>query len=325
MAQDNTKKALLSFIITYHNEPVEMLIECIKSIQELNLQDDEYEIIVVDDGSDKSPINEMSDQCSNLLYIYQNCMGVSAARNKGMTIATSKYIQFVDADDELIPEAYNHCIEQLKKNTADMVTFNYTKRQHTIASDTFHITTYTSGASLMHGNNIKGSACYYVFRKEAATDLHFTEGIDYAEDEEFTARLLLKVEQVIVTDVKAYFYRQHDLSTTHDNRRIEKRLSDTHTVIYRLRNELDRLPKKEQAALQRRISQLTMDYLYNIIMMTRSKQQLNTAIATMRSEGLFPLPAKYYSNKYDWFRRIIGTTIGRTILLKTLPYIHKES
>lgn len=325
MAQDTTKKTLLSFIITYHNEPVEMLIECIKSIRGLNLQDDEYEIIVVDDGSDKSPINEMSDQRSNFLYIYQNGMGVSAARNKGMTIATGKYLQFVDADDKLIPEAYNHCIEQLKKESADMVIFDYTKSQQNIASDTFHITPYASGASLMHNKNIKGSAWYYIFRKEAAIGLHFTEGIEYAEDEEFTARLLLKVELVIVTDVKAYFYRQHDLSITHDNGRIEKRLSDTHKVIRRLNNELDRLPKNEQAALQRRIAQLTMDYLYNIIMMTRSKQQLNTAIATMKSEGLFPLPAKGYSTKYDWFRRIIGTNIGRTLLLKTLPHIHKES
>ncbi|MBO6217181.1 MAG: glycosyltransferase, partial [Prevotella sp.] len=56
MAQDCTQKALISFIITYHNEPVEMLIKCIESIRSLSLQEYEREIIVVDDGSEISPI-----------------------------------------------------------------------------------------------------------------------------------------------------------------------------------------------------------------------------------------------------------------------------
>ena len=146
-----------------------------------------------------------------------------------------------------------------------------------------------------------------------------------AEDEEFTTRLLLKVEKVVTTDAKAYFYRQHDSSATHDDNRVEKRLQDTLRVILRLHGDLDRLPKNEQAALQRRVAQLTMDYLYNIIMLTHSRQQLDTAIADLQSEGLFPLPKKNYSTKYKWFRRIVGTSVGRTFLLNILPHFKRES
>lgn len=320
MAQDSTTKTFLTFIITYHNEPVEMLSECIESICHLSLQDDEREIIVVDDGSEKSPINEMNDQRAHFLYIYQNRQGVSAARNKGMAIATGRYIQFVDADDHLMTEAYDHCISLLRDDV-DMVAFDYSKQKPHGTQQTYHDTSYTSGASLMHNNNIKGSACYYIFRKEAAPSLRFTEGIDYAEDEEFTAHLLLKMERVIVTDVRAYFYRQHKESATHDNGRTEQRLSDTYKVICRLHTDIDRLPQDEQAAMQRRIAQLTMDYLYNIIIMTRSRQRLDDTIAILRTEGLFPLPAKAYSTKYKWFRRIVSNALGRTILLKTLPHI----
>ena len=160
MAQDSTQKALISFIITYHNEPVEMLIECIESIRSLSLQEYEREIIVVDDGSDKSPINEMPDQRAHFLYIYQNGLGVSAARNKGMTIATGRYIQFIDADDYIITGAYNHCIQLLEKDV-DMIAFDYTKRRQDTTSAPYHETTYASGTSLMHNSNIKGSAWNY--------------------------------------------------------------------------------------------------------------------------------------------------------------------
>ena len=323
MAQDNTSETLLSFVITYHNEPVEMLAECIESIRHLCLREYEREIIIVDDGSDKSPINEMPDHEAHLLYIYQKGQGVSMARNRGLTMASGRYIQFVDADDCLVTEDYNHCIS-LIRDDVDMIAFDYTKRPSS-SHQSYHDTTYQSGTSLMHNHNIKGSACLYLFRKDAAPLLHFTEGIDYAEDEEFTTRLLLKVEKVVTTDAKAYFYRQHDSSATHDDNRVEKRLQDTLRVILRLHGDLDRLPKNEQAALQRRVAQLTMDYLYNIIMLTHSRQQLDTAIADLQSEGLFPLPKKNYSTKYKWFRRIVSTSVGRTFLLNTLPHFKRES
>ena len=54
------EKPLISFILTYYNLPVEMLIECIESILALSLQADEREIIVVDDGSKIRCVNELT-------------------------------------------------------------------------------------------------------------------------------------------------------------------------------------------------------------------------------------------------------------------------
>ena len=42
---------LISFIITYHNEPEAYLRACMESIEALPLAQDEAEVIVVDDGS----------------------------------------------------------------------------------------------------------------------------------------------------------------------------------------------------------------------------------------------------------------------------------
>ena len=86
----------------------------------------------------------------------------------------------------------------------------------------------------------------------------------------------------------------------------------------------DHLPINDKHALQRRVAQLTMDYLYNIIMLTRSNKMLNEQIEKLHNEGLFPLPKANYSKKYVWFRRLTKSSIGRTILLYTLPFMKQE-
>ena len=51
---------LVSFIITYYQLPIKMLQECIESILALSLTDQEREIILIDDGSEKSPVDDLS-------------------------------------------------------------------------------------------------------------------------------------------------------------------------------------------------------------------------------------------------------------------------
>ena len=53
---------LVSFIITYYQLPIKMLQECIESILALSLTDQEREIILIDDGSEKSPLSPMYDK-----------------------------------------------------------------------------------------------------------------------------------------------------------------------------------------------------------------------------------------------------------------------
>ena len=75
--------------------------------------------------------------------------------------------------------------------------------------------------------------------------------------------------------------------------------------------------------MQRRVAQLTMDYLRSIIILTRSKHLLEERIASLEREGLFPLPEKAYSRRYLMFAKMIKTTVGRNLLLMTLPIVGK--
>ena len=74
-------------------------------------------------------------------------------------------------------------------------------------------------------------------------------------------------------------------------------------------------------ALQRRVAQLTMDYLYNIIMQTRSYRQLEKRVSRLYEKGLFPLPNKSYTRKYQWFRRLANHRTGRRLLCQLIPHL----
>ena len=315
---------LVTFVVCYYDLPMQMLCQCVDSILALSLQREEREIIVVDDGSDISPTNALMQYGEDIIYVRQKHSGLSAARNMGINMARGLYLQFVDGDDRLMTEPYNHCLDILRSHEdADMVVFDFT-------SSTDVSTTYTdgpvlSGTDFMRHHNIHGSACLYLFRQKTLSELRFTPGI-FHEDEEFTPQLLLRAEHVYPTDAHAYYYcqRPNSITSTTDEQKVQKRLDDLHAITHRLYLMADRLPLNDRLALRRRVAQLTMDYLYQIIMQTRSAQQLDTRIAMLRSEGLFPLPDEDYSQKYVWFRRMTSTALGRTLLLHSLPLLRKE-
>ena len=317
------KDPIISFIIPVHNIPAEMICDCIDSIRNLTLRKYEREIIVVDDGSDESPINDLWSVVDDIIYIRQKNEGVSAARNVGLRMATGRFIQFVDGDDMLLPP-YEHIIDMIRFDKADMVMFDFTHKMENVIdySEEGPIT----GSELMRKSNIHGSVCGFVFKRSILGSLRFTPGIAYGEDEEFTPQLLLRAEQVFVSTAKAYYYRQR-LSSAVNNRTTRKklqRLHDTLSVILHLQQIQDALPLVDRMAIHRRTAQLTMDYIYNIIVLTHNKHYLNKQLMVLRQKGLFPLPDIKCTTKYNWFRRMSNTSFGRTILMNTLPLLTRE-
>ncbi len=63
-----------------------------------------FELIVVDDGSTDDTANRLAEFGSHLCLIEQPRKGVSAARNRGASIACGHYLAFLDSDDLWLPE-----------------------------------------------------------------------------------------------------------------------------------------------------------------------------------------------------------------------------
>lgn len=313
------EQPLVSFIVTYYDLPVELLCECLDSIMALSLSKQEREIIVIDDGSAYCPMNDLAKYADDIIYIRKANGGLSDARNTGMRMATGRYTQFVDGDDKLNTAPYENCLDTVRFKSPDMVMFDFSTRD---CGDVPYGEAKgpESGAEHMKHNNLHAAAWGYIFRSTLAENLRFTKGI-YHEDEEFTPQLLLRAETVYTTEAKAYMYRERSGSITHDGskRSIVKRLDDTLGVILRLRDLTDTLPMGDSLALRRRIAQLTMDYLYNSMVLTRSADFVEKRVAELERHGLFPLPDRDYTRKYTWFRRMAATKIGRRLLVMGLP------
>lgn len=315
---DNSTRPLVSFIITFYNEPTSMLRECIESVHMLSLSAQEREIILINDGADNDCLLALSDIKDSIIYIRQANRGLSEARNLGMRVATGKYIQFIDADDYLLRVQYEHCLDLVRYHNPDVVLFDFTDKKECEHSDRVpsFLPKPQTGAEYMRQNNLKAPAWGYVFRKSVAATLTFRPGILH-EDEEFTPQLILRCELVFDTHVKSYFYRKRSNSITHaaDTANSQKRLNDKESIIDRLYALKDTLPPIDQPSLQRRIDQMVLDYLYDTVIDTHSVAQLNERVARLESKGLFPPSDKKYTKKYTAFRKLMTSKVGRRLFV----------
>ena len=325
-SKNTTAGPLVSFIIPDYNVSSGILTECLDSIMSLSLSDKEREIILIDDGSAISPLESIAEYQDKIIYVRQRNQGAAAARNLGIDIARGRYIQFLDADDKLITAPYEHCLDIIRYHDADMVLFNMaTEAQDNATVQDFLYDGPVSGTEYMRHNNLKGVPWWYIFRRDMLGTLRFHNGL-IVEDEEFTPQLLLRAEKIYTTKAEAYYYRQTPDSMTHKkgSRWTLKRLNDTVEVLEVLRDRADVLPFKDRLALQRRIDQLTADYLYNVITMTHSRHYLERCITRLRKRGFFPLPEHDYTKKYKYFCRLVNSSAGRRLLLIVLRHRHQN-
>lgn len=78
------------------------LSEAIESV--LNQTYKNIEIIVINDGSKEDLTAFLHQYGGNIIYRYQSNQGAAVARNKGIQLATGKYIAFLDSDDIWLPK-----------------------------------------------------------------------------------------------------------------------------------------------------------------------------------------------------------------------------
>jgi glycosyltransferase involved in cell wall biosynthesis len=318
--QDIQTQPLISFIITTYNLTIPLLQKCISSVLQLSLSKQDREIIIVDDGSDISPINDMLDYRDEIIYLRQKNQGLSVARNTGLNVASGTYIQFIDGDDYIIQPPYEHCLDIVRYHTPDIVLFYGTHHEKSEIPFTFEGP--LTGTEYMNNHNLRASAWGYIFKKQILLDLRFTPNTLH-EDEEFTPQLMLRAEQVYFTNANAYYYRERKTSIMHNNsvQHKQKRLEDIERILCHLQEIATTLPEFDRVALNRRIAQLTMDYLYNVIKLTKSHKCLNESIERLRQHALYPLPNKKYTKSYTTFRKLIDNKIGRELLFLGLTHI----
>lgn len=94
---------------------------CIESL--LKQKVDNYEIILVDDGSsDSSPAmcDEYAQKYAHIKVLHKTNGGLGFARNSGIAMAEGKYIAFVDSDDAVSQDFFSELLDAARKANADI-------------------------------------------------------------------------------------------------------------------------------------------------------------------------------------------------------------
>ena len=117
----------ISIVIPAYN--VEQYIgNCLDSIFNQQIETDQLEVIVVNDGSKDGTediIKQYVYQHPNLIYISQENQGQSVARNTGLKKATGDLIWYVDSDDATTENSINTIFSYFEKYPhADFLTFD---------------------------------------------------------------------------------------------------------------------------------------------------------------------------------------------------------
>lgn len=91
------------------------------------------EIIIIDDGSKDNSleiIKSYAQQYKNIIWRRIPHTGGNHARNVGLSLSKGEYIQFLDADDYILPEKIKHQVDFLESTGADVVYGDWRHQYH---------------------------------------------------------------------------------------------------------------------------------------------------------------------------------------------------
>ena len=88
------------------------------------------EVIVIDDGSTDGSLNIIKSYGSKIIYEAGPNRGGNHARNRGFELSKGDYVQFLDADDYLLPQKIKKQIRFLEANDLDVVYGNWRHQYH---------------------------------------------------------------------------------------------------------------------------------------------------------------------------------------------------
>jgi len=213
----------ISLIIPVYN--VEQYLEkCLTSCIKQDIPLEEYEIIIINDGTKDNSLSiakSFEEKYKNIRVYSQENQGLSAARNKGLSLAKGEYVWFIDSDDWIETNCLSKILTHLENKDIDVIAMGYIKafdNSKENYSVDYHNKEINNGKTLLT-SDFYTPAQLYIYRKKFIEKnlLFFYVGI-FHEDSEFTPRMLYYASKIkILEEPIYYFYKRPNSITTSIN------------------------------------------------------------------------------------------------------------
>ena len=268
----------LSIIVPVYN--VEKYIrQCIESIFLQNLDENCFEVIIVNDGTEDHSMDVIQDvieRHKNITIIQQNNQGLSVARNVGMATAKGQYILMIDPDDLLIENSLKPLLELVIESQTDVVTADYYEMTNAEINST--IIDLPNFADIKIEKNTGEQMFfdflripvhnYTVWRSLYRNDflrkhkITFYPGI-YCQDKPFTHEIYLRAKTCIKVSWPIYIYRRHPQGISYTmSERYAKDCCKAIEIMWNMASNMDLSPK---------IREKMFDYTFNAFAVLSSR------------------------------------------------------
>lgn len=207
------KKA--SFVIPFYNAGA-YLERCLSSVCSQSYP--EKEVILINDGSTDSSCEtarRFAEKYSFIRLVEQENGGVSAARNRGLSLVSGDYLFFVDADDYADKDYASAMIEQMEQNSCEMAVCGY----YTVEPDKENgrRSSFRSSGIMQRGELIDSTLRFRdttsaLWNKCFLTDIIRRNNISFhseyaiGEDLCFIVDYAMCIEKAICTERPLYYY-----------------------------------------------------------------------------------------------------------------------
>lgn len=220
----------VSVVIPVYNRE-NLILKCIKSLNNQTLDKSLYEIIFVDDFSSDNTLQAIERNCdSDLNYtILKRPVGsgsASSPRNDGLNKAKGRYVFFLDSDDNLASDCLESVLNFSEDTSADVT---YIK----IGSDadnprkSIPIRTFKKGtvekAKVSSNNLLRSNAVFKYYKRDflLKNKLCFDLSFPLREDKLFNVQTLSKTKKVAILADKEYIF-----TTDHDGEHLSQTKHD---------------------------------------------------------------------------------------------------
>ncbi len=208
---------LLSIIVPVYNTE-NYLIRCFDSLFNQDIPLNDYEVIIINDGSrDNSSdiINVYQKKYDNIIFINQENKGSGIVRNVGIKQAKGSYIMFVDSDDWIEHNCLKFLLKSMIDENLDLLHCdkiciaenspkNNIKEEYKINSTEIY-----NGPEFLksHFDKIAPEPCITIFKKSLLknNNLYYRESVFY-EDIAFNYKAIMLSNKVKKIDYPFYYY-----------------------------------------------------------------------------------------------------------------------